>query len=151
MCLCFVYCYAIQTHTTRLPSDFVHINLTCSFILSCITILQGKLLHAPNSTVHFFFIIPTTYAHYFGIVCQYLLPTVLILRTDIPHAFSSYACSMSILTYSFALKYLRILLNTLSRNNLYSYLCAYQQKSSMLSKTCTPHVHLTMGVLTVKG
>jgi hypothetical protein len=101
--------------------------------------------------VHFFFVAPTTYVHYSGVMRQYLLRTVSIPCTDIPHAFSSYACIVSSSTYSITPKYLRTLLNTLSRQNLYSYLCTYQPNSYALSNTFTPHVHLTMSVLTAQG
>jgi hypothetical protein len=53
------------------------------------------LFHAPISTMHFFFVVPTTCAHYFCIVRQYPLRTVLVPCTDIPHAFHPMHCTMS--------------------------------------------------------
>jgi hypothetical protein len=50
---------------------------------------------APISTMHFFSVALTTCALYFCIVHQYPLRTVLVSRTDTPHAFRPMHCTMS--------------------------------------------------------
>jgi hypothetical protein len=84
-------------------------------------------------------------------VRQYPLCRVLVSHTDTPYAFHPVNCTMSKFNMFHRAKlFAHTIEHTVSRQ-LILILCAYQQNSFMLINNCTPHVHITMCVLTVQG